>query len=64
MNRTKLAKQARAVLTLRFGTAKFRIGRDGTIRVFGTMPNTNQEGWYVYGDLSDAQTRHSLNLSA
>lgn len=64
MNRTKTAKQARIILTLRHGAKNVRIGRDGTIRVFGTLPNTNQQGWYVYGDLNDAQTRASLRINA
>jgi hypothetical protein len=64
MNRTKDAKQARIILTLRFGTKNFRIGKDGTIRVHGTMPNTNQEGWYELGNLTDPQTRASLHMGA
>ena len=64
MNRTNDAKKARIVLTMRFGTKRFRIGKDGTIRVFGVMPNTNQEGWYLYGNLADAQTRYSLHIAA
>lgn len=64
MNRTAEAKKARIILTIRFGTSRFRIGTDGTIRVRGVMPGTNQEGWYVWGALTDAQTRHSLRLDA
>jgi hypothetical protein len=44
MNRTKDAKQARNILTLRFGTKNFRIGKDGTIRVHGTMPTPIKMG--------------------
>jgi hypothetical protein len=64
MNRTKIAKQARQILTARFGTKRFRIAKTGDINVFDVMPNTNQEGWYLYGNLTDAQTRYSLHIAA
>lgn len=62
---TAKQKQAiRAALYAKFGKGNARIGADGTIRVFGTMPNTNQEGWYEFGHAGDQQTLNNLGLSA
>lgn len=46
----------RAALRNAFGDRKYRITRDGEIHVFGTMPNTNQQGWYLFGEVGNAET--------
>ena len=46
----------RAALRNAFGDRKYRITRDGEIHVFGTMRNTNQTGWYLFGYVGDAET--------
>lgn len=34
----------------------YKITSDGTIHVYGRMPNTNQVGWYEYGAAHDRRT--------
>lgn len=46
----------RAALRNEFGPRKYRITSSGEIHVYGTMPNTNREGWYLYGWVGDAET--------
>lgn len=46
----------RTALRNEFGDRKYRITGSGEIHVYGTMPNTNQDGWYVYGRVDDAET--------
>lgn len=48
--------QIRAALRNAFGARKYRITASGDIHVFGVMPNTNQEGWYLFGYVADDQT--------
>lgn len=48
--------QIRTALRNAFGDRKYRITASGDIHVFGVMPNTNQEGWYLFGYVADAQT--------
>lgn len=48
--------EIRKALRIEFGTRNYRITKNGEIHVYGTMPNTNQEGWYLYGWIGDAQT--------
>ena len=50
----------RKILRNTFGSRKYRITRDGEIHVYGTMPNTNQTGWYLFGHLGDAVTEARL----
>ena len=35
--------------SLRNSGQRYRITRDGEIHRYGSMPNTNQIGWYLYG---------------
>lgn len=58
---TRIA-QARAAIRNKFGARQYRITREGVIHVRGTMPNTNTEGWYVFGAMGCSQTLHSLGL--
>jgi hypothetical protein len=48
--------QIRRALRDVFGTRKYRILASGEIHVFGKMPNTNQDGWYLYGWIGCAET--------
>jgi hypothetical protein len=48
--------QIKQALRRKFGDRKYRITRNGEIHVYGTMPNTNQEGWWQYGWIDDAET--------
>ncbi len=48
--------QIRAALRNAFGDRKYRITRNGEIHVFGVMKNTNQTGWYLFGDIDNAET--------
>ena len=54
----------RAALRTLFGARQYRITRDGEIHVHGTMPNTNQVGWYLFGRIDSAHTKAELGLSA
>ena len=47
-------KTLRAALRSTFGSRKYKITRNayahgGLVEVFGRMPNTNAEGWYILG---------------
>ena len=42
-------KELRAKLVERYGEGNVRFRRDGMVLVNGTIPNTNQEGWYNFG---------------
>lgn len=52
----------RAALIDQFGARQYRITRDGEIHVHGTMPNTNQVGWYLYGAIDSAETLARLGV--
>lgn len=52
----------RAALINEFGARQYRITRDGEIHVYGTMPNTNTVGWYLYGTIDSAETLARLGL--
>ena len=52
----------RAALINEFGARQYRITRSGEIHVYGTMPNTNQAGWYLFGCIDSAQTLSQLGL--
>lgn len=39
----------RKALRKKFGARRYRITHDGAIHANGTMPNTNQVGWYFLG---------------
>lgn len=41
--------QLRQALREKFGGRRYRITHDGAVHVHGTMPNTNQVGWYFLG---------------
>lgn len=53
-------QQYRDALRQEFGDHQYKIMRDGTIHVYGMMPNTAQEGWYLYGDVGSADTEYRL----
>lgn len=51
----------RNILRNAFGARKYRITRDGEIHVHGTMPNTSQTGWYLFGRVGNAETESRLS---
>lgn len=53
----------RNALRTKFGARQYRITRDGEIHVHGTMPNTNQTGWYLYGYVGALETEQRLGLA-
>ena len=55
-------KTLRSALVAKFGARQYRITSGGEIHVYGTMPNTNTVGWYLYGATSDNETNSRLGL--
>lgn len=49
----------RAALREQFG--RYRITATDEVHVYGVMPNTNQVGWWRYGDREEAAERLGLN---
>ena len=52
----------RAALINEFGARQYRITSRGEIHAYGTMPNTNTIGWYLYGRTDSAETLSRLGL--
>lgn len=50
----------RSALRNAFGARQYRITATGEIHVFGTMPNTNETGWYLFGWVGDAETEFRI----
>ena len=50
----------RAGLRNAFGKRKYHITSEGDIHAFAVMPNTNTEGWYLFGYVCDAQTERRI----
>jgi hypothetical protein len=46
---TSEKQQVRAYVLQRDGAAKVRMMADGSVNVYGTMPNTDKTGWYFAG---------------
>lgn len=53
--------QIRAALVAAFGPRKYRITRAGEIHVYGRMPNTNEDGWYLFGWINDPETEARID---
>ena len=53
--------QIRNALRNAFGSRQYRITASGEIHVCGTMPGTNQTGWYLFGWVGDAETADRIN---
>ena len=52
--------QIRSALAAKFGNWNYKITASGEIHANGTMPNTNIEGWYLFGHVSDADLSERL----
>lgn len=52
----------RAALVAKFGARKYRITKNGEIHAYGVMPSTNQDGWYLFGEIDSAETIAHLGL--
>lgn len=46
---TKTDAEVRAAVKTIFGSKNARVAKNGEVHVKGTMPNTNQTGWYLLG---------------
>ncbi len=58
---SKSAKEDRTLrAALRENFARYRITTTDQVEVYGVMPNTNQTGWYSYGDREEAARRLDL----
>ena len=49
VNTYKTDAEIRTAVKSIFGSKNARVTRNGEIHVRGTMPNTNQVGWYLMG---------------
>lgn len=52
----------RQALRTKYGTRKYRIDADGTIHVYGRMPNATLTGWYLLGRIDSRETLQGLGL--
>lgn len=43
-----------------FGAKNARVKRNGEIHINGTMPNTNQTGWYLLGFVGSSEVNECL----
>ena len=50
----------RTALRNAFGARQYRITANGEIHVCGTMPSTNQNGWYLFGCVGNAETEDRI----
>lgn len=53
----------RRALRAQFGPRRYRITSDGEIHTHGTMPNTNQTDWFLFGWVDKYETWHRLGLT-
>jgi hypothetical protein len=53
----KLSQKIRAAILDQKNHAKKVRFRDGEILVYGTLPNTNKNGWYFLGYIIDAEIK-------
>ena len=54
----------RQALRAEFGPRRYRIKKNGRIHVYGTMPNSNIVGWWLYGEVGDSSTLARLGIEA
>ena len=50
----------RTALRSKFGARQYRITGAGEIHACGKMPNTNENGWYLFGFVGEAETENRL----
>jgi len=50
----------RSLLIRDYGARNYRLTRDGDVHVYGTMPNTNQEGWYLLSSRDHAMREYNI----
>ena len=53
--------QIRKILREHFGARRYRITAGGAIHVYGRIPNTNEDGWYMFGWLRSSGTEARIN---
>ena len=54
MNTISRAK-LRAALRLKYGTRNYRIDRNDLVHIYGAMPNSQNVGWWLMGDIIQAE---------
>lgn len=54
-------KMLREFLARDYGSGKYRITKKDEIHVYGTMPNTNQTGWWLKGFRLDVEREYNLS---
>ena len=47
--------QLRAALRTKYGSRNYRITRNDEVHIFGVMPNTQIVGWWLMGDIVEAE---------
>lgn len=57
---TKTDAEIRAAVKAIFGAKNARVARNGEIHVKGTMPNTDQVGWYLLGFTGSSQIDETI----
>jgi hypothetical protein len=50
-------KKIRNLLREKFGKRCYRIRKNGTVDVYGQMPNSTVMGWWYYGSIDQAYER-------
>ena len=56
----KRTLKLRDLLRRDHGAGKYRLTKDGDVHVYGTMPNTNQIGWYLLNSRSHVESDYQL----
>ena len=54
-------EKIRKILRAEYGDRHYRITKDGEIHICGTMPNSNQIGWYLFGYVNNRDTDRKLS---
>ena len=54
--------ELRAKLRRTFGGGRYRIDSDGSIHVYGRIPNTYKNGWYLLGYADDPEIESRFDM--
>lgn len=57
---TKSDAEIRTAVKTIFGSNRARVTRNGEVHVNGRMPNTGQDGWYLFGFTGHAETLEKI----
>ena len=50
----------RELLRSEFGARRYQIRADQTVHAYGRMPNTDQDGWYLLGSITEVELAFNL----